>query len=266
MRLCIFAHFNARGTVDPWIIYHLSALRPHVARLVFVSNSPLDDQSAGRVRQHCDELVTRPNKGFDFAAWKLGLANEKLSDFDEVLLTNSSIVGPLFSLESVFSTMAGRPCDFWGLTAHEEMAPHVQSYFLCFRQTVLASPAWKSFWSGVVDIPTKGEVIRDYEVGLTTHLTAHGLKGDTLIHRFPFPEESRYVWKRRATWLPRWKRIDRNEADLTIFAAPELVSQGMPYIKASLIWGHRGRSRPKDVQRVRQALNVHYDWTLLGID
>ena len=262
-RLCIFAHFNARPGVAPWVLYHLEQLRPLCDRLVFASNSPVSGPARQAVAGLADRILERPNAGFDFATWRDALADEDMNDWDEVLLVNSSMIGPVRSLGPVLEEMAARPCDFWGFTRHDEIAPHLQSYFLCFKAPVIRSAGWHDFWASVRDETDKKALIRDCEVGLTGFFEERGFAADSYIAPMRFDGAGQYVWQRRASFLPKWRKIDRNSADLTMFAAPELVAAGMPYIKASLVWGSKGRRRPRDIARIKAMPGVDYDWSLL---
>lgn len=262
-RLCIFAHFDAGGGVAPYVLYHLDKLREVSDRLVVASNSPVSGAAREAVAPLADRILERPNTGFDFAAWRDALADEDMSRWRTVLLVNSSMIGPLRPLFPVLDAMEARRCDFWGFTWHAEIAPHLQSYFLAFRAPVVRSAAWREFWSSVRDEADKKALIRDYEVGLTRFFESRGFAADSYIAPMRFDGPGRFAWQRRASLLPKWRKVDRNHADLTMFAAPELVAAGMPYVKASLVWGSKGRRRPRDIARIRALPGLDYDWSLL---
>ncbi len=263
MPLCIFAHFDAGDGVAPYVLYHLEQLRAVCGRMVFASNSPVTGSDRAATTALVDRILERPNTGFDFAAWRDALVGEDVAAWDAVLLVNSTMIGPLHPLGPVLETMQARPCDFWGFTRHDEIAPHLQSYFQCFKAPVIRSAAWRDFWASVRDAPDKRTLIHNYEIGMTGFFEEHGFTADSYIAPMRFGGSGRYVWRRRATFLPKWRKIDRNQADLTMFAAPELVAAGMPYFKMSLVWGSKGRRRPHDVARIKALPGVDYDWSLL---
>ena len=41
---------------------------------------------------------------------------DRLVEFDEVVLFNATIMGPVYPFEEMFTEMAGRDIDFWGIT------------------------------------------------------------------------------------------------------------------------------------------------------
>ena len=111
-------------------------------------------------------MVERANYGYDFFSYKVGLdAAGDLSAYDEVVVCNDTYVFALDSYDPVFEGMADRPCDFWGLTAAERVAPHIQSFFIAFRPWVVASHAFSTFWEEMEPISKRRQVIRRYEVG-----------------------------------------------------------------------------------------------------
>lgn len=257
-RLIILAQFDPAGGLPAHVRIHLAALRPFADQLTLVSNSPLGaDRPQAEII--CDLVMERPNKGWDFAGWRDALARYDMREFDEVVLTNSSIIGPLRPLEPIFQKMAPRDCDFWGMVKSHHRGTHLQSYFLVFRAPVLVSSAWRSFWACVGNEESKRQVIKTYEVGLTRALAAAGFRFDSYIDNPPFARSIRFVYVDRLKGRLRipWSV---NHVNKTVELHDELIAEGMPYLKASLLWG-------KDVYRcaplgdLRSIPGVDYPWT-----
>src|SRR5258706_15691942 len=112
---------------------------------------------------------------------ELALQGIDLSVWDELVLTNSSVFGPLFPLRESFDGMSGNPCDFWGMTGNHEIAWHLQSYFLVFRRNILHSPLFGQFWRTVLPRQDKKATIRNYEVGLTRFFEKYRFRAGQLI-------------------------------------------------------------------------------------
>jgi Rhamnan synthesis protein F len=85
-------------------------------------------------------------------------------------------VGPLRPYSALFAEMRPRPVDYWGLTACERVAPHLQGNLLVFRPWVVASSAFREYWKRMVPISDRSQVIRRYEVGLSQCLEAAGFR------------------------------------------------------------------------------------------
>ena len=56
-------------------------------------------------------------------------------EYDEIVIFDDSVFGPLFSLDKIFSEMAGRDCDLWHITPHDD-------YFIVLRKSFFMKPAF----------------------------------------------------------------------------------------------------------------------------
>jgi rhamnosyltransferase len=231
MRLGVYAHFDMQDEVKPYVLYYLRALRPHCQRLVFVSTSKLPERELAKLDGLSDEHLLRDNVGYDFGMWRQVIERTDLSELDELLLTNSSIFGPLSPLSRVFDRMAGSACDFWGITDNFENHWHLQSYFLVFRKAALRSEAFARFWSSMLPYRDKWQTILSYELGLTTYLVESGLVGQPMVpctSLFPSGPTRHLIAKKR-----------RNP---TCFHPLRLLRRGSPFVKVELL-----RDNPAEV-------------------
>ncbi len=149
-RLAIYAHYDHQGEVKPYVVHYLKALSEHCAMIVFVSTATLSAEELAKVEPHCEAASTKANAGFDFGMWKQVIEQSDLAECDELVLTNSSVFGPLSPLGEMFEKMKTVSCDFWGVTDNYELDWHLQSYFLVFRREVFASEAFAAFWRTVL--------------------------------------------------------------------------------------------------------------------
>ena len=176
-RVAIFIHYDNRGRVHDYVLHYLAALREVGFEIVVVSNAPkLGEAALQQLQPLCAEIVRRKNVGYDFGAYRDGvLALGDLSRFDELLLANDSVYGPLYALEETLAR-----CDdgaaVWGVTDSWERRYHLQSYFLLFKKPALLHPSLGQFWRGVKHVQSKLWIIRRYEVGLTQSLIRGGLR------------------------------------------------------------------------------------------
>ncbi|WP_169053488.1 rhamnan synthesis F family protein [Alteraurantiacibacter aquimixticola] len=267
-RLAILQQFDPAGGVPHYIRAHLEGLRPVAERIVLVSNSPVAAEDRAVAEAICDAVIERPNTGWDFAGWRDALALEDMAQWDEVILTNSSVIGPLFPLASIFAEMDTRrekeAFDFWGMVFSRQIRHHLQSYFFVFSAPVIRSDAWRSFWRGVADIDDKDEVIARYEAGITVALASGGFSYAAYM---PDPPLARRI--RICDWEVLGKRIhipfDCTRVNRTVRWHDELVEQGFPYLKASLLWG-KDTWRLKDFDRIRDLTAGTFDWSAIERD
>ncbi len=252
-RLTLFAHYDAESKVKDYVLHYLSCIRLISDHLVFISTSALSAEEQARVGKICDEVILKENVGFDFGMWQMGLHQVTLDDYDELLLTNSSVFGPLRPLEPYFDQMDRLNCDYWGMTESREIRTHIQSYFLVLKRNVLESDAFRSFFSGILPFRDKFQTIRSYEVGLSVLLEEAGFVGvPYLSNQDLFPEGARRK-------LFKFKRCNP-----TCYYPLRLIEYGMPFVKVEAL-----RDNPANLSLSRLKRKIQsagYDERLIQFD
>lgn len=261
-RLVILAQYDPHGGLPAHVRIHLERLQPIAARLVLVSNSPMSLEARRDADHLCDSVRIRRNIGWDFAGWRDALAAENMTEWDGVVLTNSSVVGPVYPLEPIMSRMENRNHDFWGMVHSREIKSHLQSYFLSFGARVVTSEQWREFWENVQNLEDKRHVIRSYEVGLTQKLHSASYSFGQLIDNPRFPRSIRLIHIDRLRSRLRIP-MDVNYVNRTVELHKELIALGMPYLKASLLWG-KDAYRRSSLSEIKRLPGVDYPWEQIG--
>jgi len=215
-RIAIYAHYDPDGRIRGYVLRHLSALREICAEVHFLSTATVADGELAKVDGLVSSRRLCENRGYDFGMWAEALASRGLADVDELVLTNSSVLGPLFPLARTFERMAPSPCDFWGLTDNVEVEYHLQSYFFVMRRSLLRSGQVERFFASVLPYRNKTQVIRSYEVGLTHFLLDQGFTPDVLASVYD-------------------PGIGLDSFNASLFAPIALLDHGVPYVKVELL-------------------------------
>jgi len=254
-RLAIFAHFDAQNEVKRYVLHYLEALLAHCDRVIFVSVSDLSRACVEKLKAlSCEVFIKDGNVGFDFGMWKLALAKADWCAYEELLLVNSSVLGPLSPLGHCFDRMSRASCDVWSLTDNVEIDWHLQSYFLVFKSRVFHSDAFKTFWNGVLEYRDKQQVIRSYEVGLSIFMREQGFRLEPmfpqaeLIHRNPLD----------------YLRFARRRRNPTCAFPADLLRMGMPLVKVELLRDNPQKTRLGPVRR--EMTKRGYDTSLIEFD
>ena len=182
-RAAVFASHSSDGRISERVLFYLRGLGEVADNIVFVASNPLLPGEEGKLAGLVAEILAESHAEYDFGSYRRGLriAHERnLLDpgfADELVLCNDSCYGPVFPFAEMFGAMRGRNCDFWGMTANEELgAKHLQSFFLVFRRKTLDDGALDRFLDGVVALPGRGGVVLRYETALTETLRGAGLR------------------------------------------------------------------------------------------
>lgn len=184
-RAIVIAHFHAAGLVQANLRLLMDALLALPARIVFVSTHA-SAEALGSLPAAV-QVITRPNVGYDFESYRVGIAAlGDLSMLDELVVMNSSVVciDPARLCNRFFR--APRPdADFFGLSASREFAPHLQSYLVAFSKRVVVSEAFGAWWSGLERLDDRDAVIGRHELGMTLHFVRHGFRPAAAFHPTP---------------------------------------------------------------------------------
>ena len=184
-RLLLYVHFNKHDRISPHVHYQLEKINSIFSKVVFISNSQLAAEEVEKLQNRglINHFIQRENAGFDFAAWRDGMAFvgfEELKDYDSVTLMNDTCFGPLWDLQEQYDKFESNPeVDFWGMTNNRKthlFAEHIQSYFISFSKRVVQSDVFQDFWTSVQTIEDVQSVIYTYEAPVTTRLTDAGFK------------------------------------------------------------------------------------------
>lgn len=189
-RLLLYVHYNKYDELSGHVLYQLEQLRPLFSKLIVISNSQLTKSATSTLKDNgVDEVIQRDNLGFDFAAWRDGMAHvgfEDLTDFDSVTLMNDTCFGPLWDISDIVEGFEKRPnVDFWGMTNFRKTKyfdEHLQSYFMSFKKHVVASEAFQKFWTSIKTFTDVQDVIDNYETRVTSVLLEAGYRYDAVFN------------------------------------------------------------------------------------
>ena len=175
-RVLVFAFHDRHNYIDIHVIKYLDRIRNSFEKIIFVSDQPLKKKELQKIK-FVDEYIHKNHDEKDFGSWKLGINRIIIKNFDELFLTNDSIIGPLINIEKVLHRMDQKKIDFWGISsAGKDNLFHLQSYFLCFKKKCFKSKVFKDFFTNIKKLESKGELVQKYEIGLTQILINSGFK------------------------------------------------------------------------------------------
>ena len=196
-RVAIFAHFDKKNKIADYVVYYLNGLKQIAEKVIFVSDADISEKELEKINDIVDVAICKKHGEYDFGSYKFGFLyakeQEDFCDFDEMIFANDSCYGPLFSFEEMFNEMQPKTVDFWGITENnfgvdidEEtgksvIRPHLQSYFLVFRNNVYTSNVFIDFMENIKKTSNKVEIINKYEIGLSETLVNEGFSYSSFI-------------------------------------------------------------------------------------
>lgn len=193
-RLMIYFFYDKDGIVDDYVPYFLEKFKPYCEEICTVINGTVTEESKEKLKKYSSLVFERENIGFDSGAYKYAIEHygyEKLREYDELILANFTMFGPIFSPQELFNTMEKRDCDFWGITKHPaidhflaetKVDDHIQSYFLVYKKNILCSKDFEEYWNTLQTATTYEEAIAFHELRTTKFFEERGYKSDTYIN------------------------------------------------------------------------------------
>jgi O-antigen biosynthesis protein len=215
-RIALFAHYDPQNRIQRHILHHLTALREVCDEVHFASTAQLSAEELGKLVGLVASHRIMENAGYDFGMWGAMIAALDLRKCDELVLTNSSVFGPMKTLAPTFARMEQKVCDFWALTDSLEFEYHLQSFFLVLRSRLLHSGQVERFFASVLPYRHKWQVIRSYEIGLTHFFLDQGFLPIALA----------------SVLMPT---LHLGPCNPSIWVPLELMDLGFPYVKVELL-------------------------------
>lgn len=195
-RLAIYVFFDERGVVDDYIPYFLRDLKKNIKDLIVVCNGRISPEGYKCFEEFTDTILVRDNVGLDTWAYKTGLDHvgwEKLEQYDEVLMVNDTILGPVYPFAEMFATMDRRDLDFWGMTKHYRLSTnafeneygytpeHLQTFFLACRASMVKSEIFQEYWDNLPKIKSYKDAVGKHETYFTKYFYDNGFQYDAYV-------------------------------------------------------------------------------------
>lgn len=197
-RLGIFFFFDADGVVDDYIETMLADMVKNTAELCVVVNGKLDSAGRARLEKFADKLIVRENVGLDAWAYKTALDSygwSRLVEFDETVLFNATIMGPVYPFREMFDSMGTRDIDFWGVTWFHEypedpfgttpegyIPRHLQSHFHVYRRSLVSAPQFQDYWDHLPPMSSYLDSVGKHEIPFTKRFEKLGFKSDVYVN------------------------------------------------------------------------------------
>lgn len=207
-RGCIYFFYDSAGIVDDYIIYLLDDLIKNIDELVIVCNGKLSEEGRRKFEKYHCEIIVRPNEGLDVWAYKAGLSYfgwDKIEKFDELVMLNHTIMGPVYPFSETFEKMKEKEVDFWGITKHGMvkvdpyginpygyLPEHIQSHFMVYRKKMLCSEEFQKYWDTFREVKTYRDSVGYHESYFTKYFSDLGYKWDVSVNVEDLEEVSDY--------------------------------------------------------------------------
>lgn len=197
-RFGIFFFYDGAGVVDSYVDAMVLDMKKNLDELCIVVNGNLNAEGRAKFEDWADNLIVRENEGLDAWAYKTALETtgwDHLAKFDEVIMFNATIMGPVYPFKEMFDEMNPRNLDFWGInwfhkvnydpfgTTPEGFIPrHIQSHFHAYRRSLITAPVFQEYWAKLPVIHDYNDSVGKHEVPFTKRFEQLGFKSDVYVN------------------------------------------------------------------------------------
>ena len=181
-RICLFAGYDKGNKIQDYVVYLIKELSK-ISEVYYMANGKIPPDEMFKIAPYTQMFYSKPHDLRDFGSWRYlidQLGWDKLVQYDELILCNDSIYGPLYNLSNVFSEMERRGYDFWIITSDYQYNFHLNSYFMVFNNEVIRNEKFQNFWKTISFYYD----VKNCEFELTPLLTGEGFIGNSYIRNY----------------------------------------------------------------------------------
>ena len=177
-RFVIFACSYNEDKLYEYQQFLLRAFKKIAADVVVVSNGFIKES----IRKELEESgieIRHSGSHYDVGMWKEVIrelySTNRMKIYDELILLNDSVFGPLYPLSRIWEQMDEKKTDFWGITAHPamtlrksngvfiEIPRFLQRYMIVFRKKILSDRRFEAFWSDLPEMSVFSDTEEKFE-------------------------------------------------------------------------------------------------------
>lgn len=189
-RICLLAGYDKDGLIQDYVVFLVQELSK-ISDVYYFADGDVSEKELAKIRSYTKYAEAAPHKGYDFGSWQYLLHYvgwSKVEEYDEMIICNDSIYGPMTNMQDIFDYMELRGYDFWGLTENYNSNYHVDSYFMVFNNDIIRNQKFQEFWKNI----TPGMSRKTYETVLTPFLTEQGFVGNSYIKNYKKEDQLAY--------------------------------------------------------------------------
>jgi len=205
-RICLLAGYDKKNTMQDYVLY-LARKLSKLSEVYYLADGRFPISETSKIKPYAKYAESVDHRTFDFGSWQILINHigwEKIMTYDEMIICNDSIYGPISNMQDIFEYMELRDYDFWGLTENYNSNYHLDSYFMVFKNDILVHPKFHEFWKNIVPSSNR----KTYESILTPFLTELGFSGNSYVKNYKKEDQLAYPLRLFKTSRMPFIRVD----------------------------------------------------------
>jgi lipopolysaccharide biosynthesis protein len=112
--LCLFAHSDPEGLIDPYVVRYLEGLKTMDCEIVFIADSAKKSE-LDKVLPLCSQVTLRTGHGYDFGSWYVGIKQwrDRFKNYRYVIWANDHFYFPLVPVHDLIQRVEQAGMEVW---------------------------------------------------------------------------------------------------------------------------------------------------------
>lgn len=272
-----------------YVLFLLESLRKNSELLIACTGKHIDETLFDKVSQYADSVYSY-DSDFDINRWKdiltSKIGKDELKNYQDLLLINDSMFGPIYPLSDVLARLRQFDADFLGLTAHGKIKNYfrpvdrkiwprfIQPYFLMIRQPMLSSEDFLEYLKRLPDFKTYEDVLKGFEFIFTETFEQMGYHWEVLcdmsdkedstgrfFESFILFDIYELITEKRFPFIPKYA-FDIDYSEIQIYNPGNDLRKSLSYIESATCYDvnliYQNLICRKNLQDIINHLNLFY--------
>ncbi|HIZ88421.1 MAG TPA: hypothetical protein H9804_00620 [Candidatus Mucispirillum faecigallinarum] len=179
-RICLFAGFNKNNKIEDYVVYYLKELST-ISEVYYMADNEISDEEKSKIMPYVKYADGYKHESYDLGSWSIlvnKLGWDKLSEYDELILANDSVCGPLYKMDDfIYEVEKDIEWDICGIDRayNQEMKIYfLSNYFLIFRNKTFLTDIFKNHINNTIKNAGRNDIINTYEVPFMKKFYSNG--------------------------------------------------------------------------------------------
>lgn len=170
-RICLFAGYDSKNIIHDYVVYYLKELSK-VADVYYMADNEISEHEKAKIAPYVKGAYGFNHKKYDFGSWQeliKIIGWDKISAYDELILANDSVFGPLYPIKELFDKIEKdtawevcgitEECYIDKLNNTYNINNFIQSYFVIIKKHIFIKDYIKQFFNDYTFYQSKAEVV-----------------------------------------------------------------------------------------------------------
>ncbi len=168
-RICLFAGYDSKNIIHDYVVYYLKELST-VSDIYYMADNEISEEEKVKIAPYVKGAYGFNHKKYDFGSWQeliKIIGWEKILEYDELILANDSVFGPLYPMQDFFNKLEKDTewdvCGIDRVYSENTNRLYCSSFFIVFKKNALSSGILQTVFNNIPDRVTYDYAVKELE-------------------------------------------------------------------------------------------------------